>query len=143
MVSSILEVLESSFNLSNDEEKAALKQTAVEVASNLLILPTPSSVQMHTTALLASLHGSKSSYHLLKDQVLLTHVLDTLKSMQNLEDPSDIDAENYYRLILIVRSIAVSRPQNLKKFAEQHSPKAIDENSSKFYLFLFNFFINF
>lgn len=63
MVSSILEVLESAFTLSNDESKAALKQTAVDVASNLLTLPTPPSVQVHTTALLASLHNSKQNYH--------------------------------------------------------------------------------
>jgi E3 ubiquitin-protein ligase UBR4 len=63
MVSSILEVLESSFILSTDETKVTLKHTAVEVASNLLTLPTPPSVQVHTTALLAALHNSKSNYH--------------------------------------------------------------------------------
>ena len=64
MVSSILEVLESSFTLSStDETKASLKQTAVEVASNLLTLPTPPPVQIHTTALLAALHNTKSNYH--------------------------------------------------------------------------------
>lgn len=63
MVSSILEVLESAFTLSNDECKAPLKQIAVDVASNLLTLPTPPSVQIHTTALLAALHNSKTSYH--------------------------------------------------------------------------------
>lgn len=63
MVSSILEVLESSFTLSNDESKAPLKQTAIEVASTLLTLPTPPPVQVHTTALLAALHNAKSVYH--------------------------------------------------------------------------------
>lgn len=63
MVSSILEVLESSFMLANDETKATLKQTAVEVASNLMVLPTPPPVQVHTTAFLAALHSSKSTYH--------------------------------------------------------------------------------
>lgn len=67
-----------------------------------------------------------------QDQVLLTHVLDSLKSMRETEDPCDIDAENFYRLILIVRSIAVTRPQNLYKFAEQHSSKAIDDATSMF-----------
>lgn len=62
---------------------------------------------------------------------MLTHVLDTLKAMRETEDPCDIDAENFYRLVMIVRSIAVTRPQNLHKFAEQHSTKPIDENSSK------------
>ncbi|KAJ8682718.1 hypothetical protein QAD02_018510 [Eretmocerus hayati] len=129
MVSSILEVLESSFTLSNEEMKSQLKQTAVEVASNLLTLPTPPPVQVHTTAFLAALHSSKSTYHGHKDHVLLTHVLDSLRVMRETEDPCDIDAENFYRLILIVRGVAVTRPHNLYKFAEQHSAKSIDENS--------------
>lgn len=33
----------------------------------------------------------------------------------------DLDAESYYRLVLIVRGIAVSRPQNLVKFADSHT----------------------
>ena len=52
--------------------------------------------------------------------------------MRETEDPCDIDAENFYRLVLIVRSIAVTRPQNLYKFAEQHSGKTVDENSSQY-----------
>lgn len=64
MVSSILQVLESSFTLSSgDEGKNVLRSTAIDVASRILTLPTPPSVQMHTTALLAALHGSKSAYH--------------------------------------------------------------------------------
>lgn len=64
MIASMLEVLELSFNVpSNDENKLSLKTTAIEVASQLLILPTPPSVQMHTTALLAVLHPSKQAYH--------------------------------------------------------------------------------
>lgn len=63
---------------------------------------------------------------------MLTHVLDSLKAMRETEDPCDIDAENFYRLVLIVRSIAVTRPQNLFKFAEQNSAKTIDESSSEY-----------
>lgn len=64
MIASVLEVLESSFILSShDENKSSLKATAIDVASRLLILPTPPSVQMHTTALLAALHSTKQAYH--------------------------------------------------------------------------------
>jgi len=74
IISSILEVLESSFILSShDDNKTSLKATAIDVASRLLILPTPPSVQMHTTALLAALHSTKQAYHLHKvydDQLL-------------------------------------------------------------------------
>ena len=52
--------------------------------------------------------------------------------MQKISDPRDIDAENFYRLVLIVRNIAVTRPNNLAKFADQHATKPIDVSSSKF-----------
>ncbi|XP_025161061.1 protein purity of essence isoform X3 [Harpegnathos saltator] len=130
MISSILEVLESSFILSShDDNKPSLKSTAIDVASRLLILPTPPSVQMHTTALLAALHNTKQAYHFHKDHVLLSHVLESLKSMREANDSCDIDAENFYRLVLIVRAIAVSRPHNLAKFAEQYANKSIDESN--------------
>ncbi|OAD57065.1 E3 ubiquitin-protein ligase UBR4, partial [Eufriesea mexicana] len=126
----MLEVLELSFNIpTNDENKLSLKTTAIDVASQLLILPTPPTVQMHTTALLAALHPSKQAYHLHKDHVLLSHVLDSLKLMRELDDVRDIDAENFYRLVLIVRSISISRPQNLAKFTDQYTNKPIDETS--------------
>lgn len=60
--------------------------------------------------------------------------------MRDIDDPRDIDAENFYRLVLIVRSIAVARPQNLAKFAEQHAAKPIDEASREFFFFLSFFF---
>jgi len=34
---------------------------------------------------------------------------------------TNLDAESFYRLVLIVRGIAVSRPQNLLKFADSHA----------------------
>ncbi|XP_014236597.1 protein purity of essence isoform X3 [Trichogramma pretiosum] len=126
MVSSVLDVLEYSFTLSNDDSKSELKQSAIEVASKLLTLPTPPPVQMHTTALLSALHVSKPQYHAHKDQVLLSHVMDVLKLMRETEDPNDIDAENFYRLVLIVRGIAVTRPHNLHKFAEQNYTRPYD-----------------
>lgn len=55
-------------------------------------------------------------------------MLESLKSMREANDPADIDAENFYRLVLIVRAIAVSRPHNLAKFAEQYTNKSIDES---------------
>lgn len=66
-----------------------------------------------------------------QDHILLTHVLDCLKPMRKLSDVRDIDAKNFYRLVLIVRSISVSRPQNLAKFTEQYTNKPIDETDGK------------
>lgn len=53
--------------------------------------------------------------------------MDSLKLMRECDDARDIDAENFYRLVLIVRSISISRPQNLAKFTEQYTNKPIDE----------------
>ena len=77
MISSILEVLEYAFTLSpnDDTEKNALRSTAIEVTSNLLTLPTPSTVQMHTFTLLAALHGSKSQYHAHKVSLFFIHLI--------------------------------------------------------------------
>lgn len=67
---------------------------------------------------------------------MLSHVLESLKSMREANDPADIDAENFYRLVLIVRAIAVSRPHNLAKFAEQYTNKSIDESIGMYYKLL-------
>lgn len=66
MVSGILEVLDGCFTLvgnNTDEMKHQPKTLAIEVATMLLILPTPSSVQHHTKSLLCALHSSKAAYH--------------------------------------------------------------------------------
>lgn len=71
MVSSILEVLELSFNLStNDDNKLPLRTAAVDMASRLLVLPTPPLVQVNTTALLAALYSSKQMYHFHKVRLI-------------------------------------------------------------------------
>lgn len=63
-------------------------------------------------------------------------MLESLKTMREANDPADIDAENFYRLVLIVRAIAVSRPHNLAKFAEQYANNSIDESTGTRCVFL-------
>mgnify|MGYP007016981410 FL=1 len=66
MISSILEVLDGCFTLAGnnmDEVKNQQKALAIEVATSLLTLPTPTSVQHHTKSLLSALHSSKAAYH--------------------------------------------------------------------------------
>lgn len=46
---------------------------------------------------------------------MLTYILQTLNNFER-EDPKNMDAEAYYRLVLITRGIAMSRPQNLSNF---------------------------
>lgn len=54
-------------------------------------------------------------------------MIESLKAMRALND-TWMDAENFYRLVLIVRSIAIARPHNLAKFAEQNTTKSMDES---------------
>lgn len=42
----------------------------------------------------------------------------TLQKFKAMAKPQDIDPEAFYRLVLTVRSVAVARPYNLTKFAE-------------------------
>lgn len=46
---------------------------------------------------------------------MLTYILQTLNTLEQ-EDSKNIDAEAYYRLVLIIRGIAICRPQNLSNF---------------------------
>lgn len=59
----------------------------------------------------------------LQDQALLNHVRQSLAVLAEVRDPRDLDAEAFYRLVLTARSVAVARPYNLVKFAEQQQDK--------------------
>ena len=50
-------------NTTTDENKTAQRAVAVEVATQLLTLPTPVCVQLHTKCLLAALHTTRAAYH--------------------------------------------------------------------------------
>jgi hypothetical protein len=67
MISGVLEVLDGCFTLYGsalmDESKTAQRSAAVEVATQLLTLPTPICVQLHTKCLLAALHPTRAAYH--------------------------------------------------------------------------------
>lgn len=64
LVDGILEVLDGCFPLYNSEDKLAThKSLTITTATKFLTLPTPPSMQMHSKALLSSLHNSKQAYH--------------------------------------------------------------------------------
>jgi len=50
---------------------------------------------------------------------MLTYIYQTLHDFER-EDPKNMDAEAYYRLVLITRGITVSRPQHLSNFEFTH-----------------------
>ncbi|GAB0092871.1 Protein purity of essence [Sergentomyia squamirostris] len=122
MVSTMLEVLDSGISLIggvNVDEQ--IKEKAIEVSTALLIFPTPIIVQNHAKCVLASLHSNRTSYHAYKDKEILTEINDELKVMSEVKDPKNIDPEAFYRLVLMARSIAVTRPQSLWKICIENN----------------------
>ena len=64
LLASSLDVLDGSFSaLSYIDDKDPAKNTAMNIATQLLTLPTPSNVQQNTKSLLASLYTNKAAYH--------------------------------------------------------------------------------
>lgn len=121
LVVGIIETLDGTFSLQlNEDRLMSAKPNCLKIATQLLTLPTPPLIQIHSKALLSSLHSTKQQYNNYKDQALLQHVLTSITAMTTAE-MIDLDAESYYRLVLIIRGIAVTRPQNVIKFADCHS----------------------
>ncbi|XP_030384737.1 protein purity of essence [Scaptodrosophila lebanonensis] len=118
MVTHLLEVLDCALHLLNNTSSvsAPVRQKAIKTASALLLLPTPNPVQTQARYVLATLYGNRSAYHSYKDGVVLSFVHSELQSMHSqLDTLHDIDPEALYRLILLVRGIANTRPQSLTK----------------------------
>ncbi|XP_075228020.1 E3 ubiquitin-protein ligase-like protein poe isoform X3 [Lycorma delicatula] len=130
MVCGILEVLEHCFTLhshSNTGVNAdAHRSTAMNLATTLLTLPTPILLQIHTKSLLAALHSSRQAYHNYKDQALLNYVTSSLTSLRKITDSNDLDAEAFYRLVLMTRAIAVARPHSLAKISTDLNAQGSD-----------------
>ncbi|VVC25973.1 Hypothetical protein CINCED_3A011321 [Cinara cedri] len=111
----LLRILEKSFILSTfclneeTEQYSDNKTKTVNMALKLLNHSTQACIQISAKALVISL---QPDFNALKDQSILIYTLQTLHSFLN-TDPKNLDAEAFYRLVLITRGIAVSRPDNL------------------------------
>jgi E3 ubiquitin-protein ligase UBR4 len=109
----------------DDELKVkAQKLKALDVATALLAVPSAIPVQQQTKGLLAALHPSSTEYHLHKDKAQLAHAQNFINFWTSLsqtgseaEVPSrkedQIDPEAFQRILAVVRTIAVQRPNNL------------------------------
>lgn len=120
MISSMLEVMDNGLNiLGGPNVDDSLKTTAIDIATTLLLQPTPNCVQNYSNCVLATLHGNKSMYDSYKDNQILSDVNKELKRMEQISDPRNIDPEAFYRYTLMIRNIAVSRPQTLTRISTE------------------------
>uniref|UniRef100_A0A1I8NYS2 UBR-type domain-containing protein n=1 Tax=Stomoxys calcitrans TaxID=35570 RepID=A0A1I8NYS2_STOCA len=125
MVTILLEVLDCSLGLLSQSQgstnalSSTIKQKATNTATSLLLLPTANQVQVQSRYVLATLFGNRQAYHNYKDYEMLVYVNDELKVLKsklaNRETLRDIDPEAFYRLVLMVRGIATTRPMTLTK----------------------------
>lgn len=122
MISSMLEVLDSGLNiLGGPTSDESLKQSAIDISTTLLLYPTTSCVQNQAKCVLATIHGNKTAYYAYKDKEILSEVNKELEKMDSIANPTSIDPEAFYRLVLMARGIAVTRPQALTKICIENN----------------------
>uniref|UniRef100_A0A182YND8 Uncharacterized protein n=1 Tax=Anopheles stephensi TaxID=30069 RepID=A0A182YND8_ANOST len=114
---------------SNDENDAgAMYMTSLDhmlssmlhvLDSGIALLGGPN-MQQDARNVLMTCHASKVAYHSYKDKEILNDIHRQLKKMYESTESGDIDPEAFYRAVLMMRSIAIQRPQAMAKIcAEQ------------------------
>ena len=120
VMSVVLEILEGCFTLEaslNTLEEH--KTNALEISTKILTIQSSPNVEANNKNLLSTLFPQKLGYHNHKDQTMLSDVA-------HQDAIANMDVERFEKLILNVRSVAISRPTNLSKFAEAQYKTPVD-----------------
>lgn len=121
MISTMLEVLDSGITyIGGIQVDEAIKRKAIEVSTALLIQPTPVCVQNNVKCILASLFGNRAQYHQYKDMEILREANAELEELCVTDNIKEVDPEAYYRLVTMIRGIAVTRPNSLSKICNDN-----------------------
>lgn len=120
ITSVVLEILEGCFTIeaspNNIEDHKAV---AMETTTKILAVDTSTNVENSNKALLSTLFANKTAYHMHKDETLLTEVA-------NDRIIDEMDVEKFEKLVLEVRTVAITRPANLTKFAENKHKSSVE-----------------
>ncbi|XP_033099816.1 E3 ubiquitin-protein ligase UBR4-like [Anneissia japonica] len=128
LVASSVEVLDGYVSLVPMVAKESIKQTMLDLATELLIMPTPNCVQQQTKMLLAALlQPNTATYHSHKDEAQLNHVI---KCLGTSHETPELDPEGYQSLVVTARTVAAARPVNLVQFANRHHTSSWVEDES-------------
>ncbi|XP_049536263.1 protein purity of essence [Anopheles darlingi] len=120
MLSGMLHVLESGLSLLGGPScEEIYRQSAIDVATTMILYPTVNVLQHDARNVLMTCHSSKGSYHTYKDREILNYIHNQLKQMFETVNHRDIDPEAYYRAVLMMRSIAIQRPQAMAKICTE------------------------
>lgn len=127
MITTMLDVIDNGlYLLGGASVDISLKQQAIDVTTALILLPTPGVVQQLARSVLATLHTSKTQYHSYKDSEILNDINNEIVDLLGVRDYKNVDPEGFYRIILLVRNIAVQRPQQLVKICQENSYSIVD-----------------
>lgn len=120
MLISMLEMLDCGLSLlGGTSVEEPIKKKSIEVATNLLIRPLPAAVQSQSKSVLATLIGNRVAYNAFKDQEIMKEVATELEKLKAVEIIEQIDPKAFFRLVMLTRGIAISRPNSLAKYASE------------------------
>lgn len=104
--------------LSSIEDESPLSELTPQIsdhASEIVVMPVSASLVLRAKSLLSCVHTSRASYYSFIDEIMLRYAYEKLNTC-NLTGTVGIDSEEFFRILLMVRSIAIHRMQNLSMY---------------------------